>query len=140
MEDMATGEIRLSILWEWLHKGAQFTAADPETGVHDLDRFTRAVFDRLLDEEYSKLLAARDRDVHDDSKTTTLPIARATVEAYLSDETKPPWYIDLLNLNLDTHDLATARERIANFLAAFARDGTRLTGNVSFGGGTPQKT
>ena len=23
MEDMATGEIRLSILWEWLHKGAQ---------------------------------------------------------------------------------------------------------------------
>jgi malate synthase len=137
MEDMATGEIRLSILWEWLHKGAQFTAADPEAGVHDLGRFTRAVFDRLLDEEYAKLLAARDRDVHDDSKTTTLPIARAIVEAYLSDETKPPWYIDLLNLNLDTHDLATARERIAQFLAAFERDGTRLTGNLSFGGATP---
>jgi len=28
MEDMATGEIRLSILWEWLHKGAAFTADD----------------------------------------------------------------------------------------------------------------
>ena len=137
MEDMATGEIRLSILWEWLHKGAQFTAADPEAGVHDLDRFTRAVFVRLLDEEYAKLLAARDRDVHDDSKTTTLPIARAVVEAYLSDETKPPWYIDLLNLNLDTHDLATARERIAHFLTAFGRDGTRLTGNLNFGGATP---
>ncbi len=26
MEDMATGEIRLSILWEWLHKGASLTA------------------------------------------------------------------------------------------------------------------
>ena len=26
MEDMATGEIRLSILWEWLHKNAAFTA------------------------------------------------------------------------------------------------------------------
>ncbi len=25
MEDMATGEIRLSILWEWLHKGASLT-------------------------------------------------------------------------------------------------------------------
>ena len=25
MEDMATGEIRLSILWEWLHKGATLT-------------------------------------------------------------------------------------------------------------------
>ena len=33
MEDMATGEIRLSILWEWLHKQARLTADDPETGV-----------------------------------------------------------------------------------------------------------
>src|SRR5258705_2774093 len=28
MEDMATGEIRLSILGEWLHKGASLTADD----------------------------------------------------------------------------------------------------------------
>jgi malate synthase len=28
MEDMATGEIRLSILWEWLHKGAHLTEGD----------------------------------------------------------------------------------------------------------------
>src|SRR3954468_17499161 len=28
MEDMATGEIRLSILWEWLHKHATLTADD----------------------------------------------------------------------------------------------------------------
>jgi len=33
MEDMATGEIRLSILWEWLHKKAKLTEDDPETGV-----------------------------------------------------------------------------------------------------------
>src|SRR5499426_626780 len=33
MEDMATGEIRLSILWEWLHKNATLTEADAETGV-----------------------------------------------------------------------------------------------------------
>src|SRR5262245_34285121 len=32
MEDMATGEIRLSILWEWLQKGATLTA-DDEIGV-----------------------------------------------------------------------------------------------------------
>ena len=32
MEDMATGEIRLSILWEWLHKGAVLTDDDQETG------------------------------------------------------------------------------------------------------------
>ena len=32
MEDMATGEIRLSILWEWLHKGARLTDADARDG------------------------------------------------------------------------------------------------------------
>ena len=30
MEDMATGEIRLSILWEWLHKSASLTADDDD--------------------------------------------------------------------------------------------------------------
>ncbi len=33
MEDMATGEIRVSILWEWLHKHAPFTDDDAATGV-----------------------------------------------------------------------------------------------------------
>jgi malate synthase len=132
MEDMATGEIRLSILWEWLHKAGAFTDADQGTGVSAGEVFTQALCDRLLEEEYAKLLSARDRDVHDDSKRTTLPIARAIVEAYLRAETKPPWYIDLLNLNLGTHDLATARERIARFLGAFEHDGTRLTGNLDF--------
>ena len=47
MEDMATGEIRVSILWEWLHKHAVMTADDPETGVREGDVFTRDLFDRL---------------------------------------------------------------------------------------------
>ena len=54
MEDMATGEIRLSILWEWLHKGAQLTADDDESGVKAGDRFTDALFTRLLAEEYDE--------------------------------------------------------------------------------------
>jgi len=137
MEDMATGEIRLSILWEWLHKGAALTADDAPTGTRAGDRFSRELFERLLDEEYAKLVAARDRDVHDDSKTTTLPIARAIVEAYVTDEVKPPWYVDLLNLNLDNHDLAVARERIGRFLAAFEKDGTRLTANLDFAAPLP---
>ena len=49
MEDMATGEIRLSILWEWLHKRAALDDAGP---------FTRELFDRLLAEEYEKLQRA----------------------------------------------------------------------------------
>ena len=55
MEDMATGEIRLSILWEWLHKRAQLTEADAETGAKAGDVFSRELFDRLLREEYAKL-------------------------------------------------------------------------------------
>jgi malate synthase len=134
MEDMATGEIRLSILWEWLHKGAALTADDAAVGVKAGDRFTLALFDRLLVEEYDKLQAATNRDVHDDSKGTTLPIARAIVETYVKDPVKLPWYIDLLNINLDNHDLAEAGRRIRRLAEAFARDGTRITGNLDFNG------
>ena len=132
MEDMATGEIRVSILWEWLHKGACFTADDESTGVRAGDLFTEELFARLLGEEYQKLLDASDRDVHDDSKGTTLPIAREVVDRYVRCGTKLPWYIDLLNLNLENHDLERAKERISTFVSAFQNDGQRITQNVDF--------
>jgi malate synthase len=132
MEDMATGEIRLSILWEWMHKGATLTEADAATGVAAGDRFTKDLFKRLLDEEYGKLLQARNKDVHDDSKATTLPIARAIAHAYVRTTTKAPWYVDLLNLNLGVVDLRQAEFRIGRFLDEFTRDGTRITENLDF--------
>ncbi|MEE4271325.1 MAG: isocitrate lyase/phosphoenolpyruvate mutase family protein [Thermoanaerobaculales bacterium] len=130
MEDMATGEIRLSILWEWLHKGAVLTEDDPETGVEAGDVFTRSLFERLLAEEVDKMLAAKDKDVWDHSKETTVPIAREIVETYVLSETKVPWYIDLLNLNLNNHDLETAKQRILLYMEAFMSDGTRITDNL----------
>jgi malate synthase len=132
MEDMATGEIRLSILWEWLHKGARLTADDPETGQKSGDVFNAAIFARLLTEEYAKLRGASNRDVHDNSKDTTLPIAREIVEAYVTDEVKLPWYIDLLNINLGVHDLAEGKRRIELLRAAFKADGKRVTANLDF--------
>ena len=132
MEDMATGEIRVSILWEWLHKGAVLTGDDSATGTPAGTRFDAALFERLLAEEYAKLLRADNRDVHDDSKATTLPIAREIVRTCVLHRDKLPWYIDLLNLNLDNHDLLTARSRIRGYLEAFDRDGTRLTGPADF--------
>jgi malate synthase len=134
---MATGEIRLSILWEWLHKGARLTEDDLATGSKQGDRFSAALFARLLGEEQAKLLAASNRDVHDDSKGTTLPIAREIVESYVGADFKVPWYVDLLNINLDNHDLARARQRIQQYVQAFARDGTRITENLDFGEGSP---
>jgi malate synthase len=132
MEDMATGEIRVSILWEWLHKGAALTDADP-IGVSAGDRFDQQLFTRLLDEEYAKLQRAGDRDVHDDSKKTTLPIAREIVKTCVENGVKLPWFIDLLNINLGNHDLAEARRRIEQFVQEFQTHGRRVTANVDFG-------
>ncbi len=132
MEDMATGEIRLSILWEWIHKAARLTEGDPETGLQPGDVFTKEVFAKILDEEYQKLLEASDRDVHDNSKTTTLPIVRRIVETYVAEDIKIPWYIDLLNINLNNHNRSVAEERIRHYLDAFRKDGTRITENLDF--------
>jgi malate synthase len=131
MEDMATGEIRLSILWEWLHKGATLTDADP-AGVKAGDRFTPELFRKLLEEEYGKLRRASNRDVHDVSKNTTLPIAHEIAEAYVLGEVKLPWYIDLLNITLGNHELAEARRRIKLLADTFRKDGTRITENLDW--------
>jgi malate synthase len=130
MEDMATGEIRLSILWEWMHKGAALTEDDAAMGVKAGDTFTAALFARLLDQEYDKLLKASNRDVHDNSKKTTLPIAREIVARYVAEPVKAPWYIDLLNLNLNNESLDEAKRRIDLYLEEFHTSGMRLTRNL----------
>jgi len=132
MEDMATGEIRLSILWEWLHKTARFTEDDAAAGVKAGDPFTADLYRRLLHEEYQKLLDAGNRDVHDNSKTTTLPIAREIAEVYVLGARKLPWYIDLLNINLGVHSLAEAKRRIQLLLDTFRDRGARVTRNLDF--------
>jgi malate synthase len=136
MEDMATGEIRLSILWEWLHKNALFTADDDQVGVQAGDRFSAELGKRLLAEEYEKLRNACNRDVHDSSKNTTLPIAREIVETYVMKDLKLPWYIDLLNINLENLDLTEAKRRIYLLEEAFRKDGKRITENLDFNGQT----
>ena len=137
MEDMATGEIRLSILWEWLHKGATFTENDAAAGVKAGDPFTADFFRRLLGEEYDKLLRAGNRDVHDNSKTTTLPIAREIADVYVLADRKLPWYIDLLNINLGVHTLAEAQRRIQLLVDTFRDQGARVTHNLDFEASAP---
>jgi malate synthase len=134
MEDMATGEIRLSILWEWLHKGAILTEDDPETGVKAGDVFSEELYRRLMEEEYEKLLQAGNKDVFDASKTTTLPIAREIADTYVLSEVKLPWFIDLLNINLNNFDLEMARERINLYADTFVKERKRITENLDFVG------
>ncbi|MCC5936848.1 MAG: malate synthase [Lunatimonas sp.] len=132
MEDMATGEIRLSILWEWVHKQAQLTEADEESGLKLGTVFTLDLYRKLLAEEYNKLLKAGNKDVHDSSKKTTLPIAREIAERYVAEPQKIPWFIDLLNINLNNLDLDLARERIALYLKTWKEKNDRITENLDF--------
>ena len=134
MEDMATGEIRLSILWEWVHKGAKLTDDDAKSGLKTGDKITAEVFNRLLEEEYAKLLAADNHDVHQDSKKTTLPIAKAIAKAYVLNGEKLPWYIDLLNINLNNMALPLAEKRIHQYIEAFTSTGQRITENLDTAG------
>ena len=132
MEDMATGEIRMSILWEWIHKKARLTVDDVETGIKEGNVFTPEIFFKLLDEEFGKLLTAKNKDVHENSKQTTLPIAREIVKTYIAESDKTPWYIDYLNINLNNFDLDKSKERIQLYLESFKKDGTRITENMDF--------
>ncbi len=43
-----------------------------------------------------------------------------------------PWYIDLLNINLNNHDLQIAKDRIAQYVDSFSQNGTRITQNLDF--------
>jgi malate synthase len=85
-----------------------------------------------LEEEYEKLLRANNKDVFDTSKTTTLPISREIAVAYINSKVKLPWFIDLLNINLNNTDIAIAKERIKTYIDAFIKDGSRITGNPDF--------
>ncbi|MFD2936202.1 malate synthase [Spirosoma flavum] len=132
MEDMATGEIRLSILWEWAHKGAILTENDSEIDIKAGDVFSETLYRKLLVQEYEKLLNAGNKDVYDSSKTTTLPIAREIADTYILSGTKPPWFIDLLNINLNNTNLDVAKNRINLYMNTLAKEGTRITENLDF--------
>ena len=134
MEDMATGEIRLSILWEWLHKGAPFTEDDPRHGrprrATRSPRAVRAPARRGVREAARRRQPRRPRRLEDDDAADRPRDRRGLRRRAAS---KPPWYIDLLNLNLDNHDLARARAaHRATTSKRSRRDGTRITENLDF--------
>jgi malate synthase len=75
-------------------------------------------------------LKAASKDVFDYSKSTTLPVSLAIAEEYTLNEIKIPWFIDLLNLNLNNINLGLAKERIALYMEQFKKEGTRITRNL----------
>jgi malate synthase len=67
-------------------------------------------------------------------EATTLPIAREIVQAYVMDTMKLPWYIDLLNINLNNFDLGEAKRRIALLTEAFQEGWHADHENLDFAG------
>ncbi len=132
MEDAATGEIRLSVLWEWLHKAAAFTDDDAESGVKAGEPLRVSCSRNYWRKSTPSSYACRQQRRARRRKATTLPIARAIVEAYVLEPLKAPWYIFILNLNLNVTDLSVAEERVRRFLDVFGQDGTRITRNLDF--------
>ena len=132
MEDMATGEIRLSILWEWVHKGARLTAADEAAGVKEGDRFTRGVV-RATDRRGVRQAAARGqprraRRLEDDDAADRARDRRGLHRA--ADQAA------VVRRSAEHHagraGIGAARARIKRYVDAFASDGTRVTDNPDF--------
>ena len=132
MEDLATAEIRLSILWEWLHKGAEFTQTDDAAGNGAGDRFDLELFERLLREEHDKIQEAYDAAKDGDLRGKAIRVAREIVHKYVTADAKAPWFVDLLNLNLDHHDLKETRRRLGQYMDAFAGQIRRVTENLDW--------
>ena len=91
-------------------QGRALTADDEATGAKAGDRFTPSSSTRLLDEEYDKLLArGQSRRARRLEDTPRCPSRARSSRPTSPTPLKLPWYIDLLNINLDNHDLAEAR-------------------------------
>ncbi len=134
MEDMATGEIRLSILWEWLHKDAPFTAdddADRRQGRRSLHAgAVRAAARRGVREAAHAPATATCTTT---SKNTTLPIAREIVETYVAGATSSCRGTSTCSTSISaTTTSPKAKRRIGLLAAAFARTATRITENLDF--------
>ena len=54
------------------------------------------------------------------------------METYVLNEVKVPWFIDLLNINLNNFDLKEARRRIRMYMEAFSKERRRITENLDF--------
>ncbi len=108
------------------------TEDDPETVIKAGIAFSIILFEKLLEEEYAKLQKAGSKDVFDESKKTTLPISKEIAEVYIYSKTKFPWFIDLLNINLNNTNLEEAKRRINLYMETFLKEGKRITENLDF--------
>ena len=131
MEDAATGEIRLSILWEWVHKGATTHRGRRRNGSQG-GRY-------LFRGDVSTLARRRIRQITPGQVPRMYMRFRRQPRCRLLERSSRPTCSTrrrcrgtstCLNINLNNHDLQTAQERIRNYMNTFKKDGTRITENL----------
>ena len=76
------------------------------------------------------MVNADNKDVYNQSKSTTLPIAKNIVNSCVNSGVKAPWYIDLLNLNLNNEDYTVAEQRINRYFRKLELENERITQNL----------
>jgi len=59
-------------------------------------------------------------------------MSREIAFEYVLDEMKAPWFIDLLNINLNNTTLDVAKKRISLFMDRFKKEGIRITENLDY--------
>jgi malate synthase len=128
MEDAATAEIRASIIWDWIHKGATFDESEDFPG----QKITSDIVAQLIKKQYQKLLdESNPKNVHPETKTTTLPIAKFIVERYVFNEKKAPWLMYVMNYGLGKPEYEQVIVRINDFFEKYNQTGQPLTHNAS---------
>ena len=82
MEDMATGEIRLSILWEWLHKKAPFTDDDalPASSVMKRSTFSADLGDAATKMQHTGYIEAPPSNIDISKAEFILSVGRGIQE------------------------------------------------------------
>ena len=128
MEDMATGEIRISILWEWLHKQRDADRRSVRRRRGLLPQLCRGCSTRSTRSCSKAGEPRRPRRLEDRRRCRS---RGRIVRAYVESTTflKLPWFIDLLNVNLGHQSISpTRRRRIQLLLDAFGSRGRTRDG------------
>lgn len=107
---------------------------DSSVGVKAGDPLTPELLQTIIDEEFAKLVAAPDRIVFDDSKTTTLAIGKIAMEKFALSDVDIPWSVYLEIITLGVTDPAVAEKLIDEYIARAKQsdDAIRVTENSLF--------
>jgi malate synthase len=134
MEDRATDEGRGAGARKKFRVKVAFTEDDQSVGIKAGERLSPELFETLVAQEYDKLFQADDRLVHNNVKTSILPITRLALEKFVTTDVNIPWSVDLEGVVLGVSEPAKAGQLMDAYIAQLRNSGgiSRMTQNPQF--------